>query len=49
MDRRSVSGRIAALRAECVVLGRELVAEGASLSVVEAFEVAGELQGLVTR
>ncbi|MGL4174555.1 MAG: DUF222 domain-containing protein [Dermatophilaceae bacterium] len=47
MDRGDLSSRIAALRAECVALGCELVADGSSLSVVEAFEVAGELQGVV--
>ncbi|MGL5867447.1 MAG: DUF222 domain-containing protein, partial [Dermatophilaceae bacterium] len=47
MDRGNLSSRIAALRAECVALGRELVAEGSALSVVEAFEVGGELQRLV--
>ncbi|MBM6405203.1 DUF222 domain-containing protein [Phycicoccus sp. CSK15P-2] len=47
MNRGTVSGRIAALRAECVALGRELVEHGRSLDAVEAFEVAGELQGVV--
>ncbi|MGL4743997.1 MAG: hypothetical protein ACRCZD_01220 [Phycicoccus sp.] len=47
MDRRGVSGEIAELRARCSALGRALVAEGSGLSVVEAFELAGELQGLV--
>lgn len=48
MDRGSVSSRIAALRAECTELGRELVERGRSLDAEEAFEVAGELQTLVT-
>ncbi|MGL5911725.1 MAG: hypothetical protein ACRCZP_17115, partial [Phycicoccus sp.] len=47
MDRGSVSEEIAELRARCAALGCRLVDEGSGLSVVEAFEVAGELQGLV--
>ncbi|MGL4176482.1 MAG: hypothetical protein ACRCSN_10430, partial [Dermatophilaceae bacterium] len=47
MDRGGVSDEIAELRARCVALGRRLVDEGSGLSVVEAFEVAGELQGVV--
>ncbi|MBR7742324.1 DUF222 domain-containing protein [Phycicoccus sp. BSK3Z-2] len=47
MDRGDVSSRIAALRAECAALGRELAASGASMTPDEAFAAAGELQGLV--
>ncbi|QIM21097.1 hypothetical protein G7075_08095 [Phycicoccus sp. HDW14] len=46
MDRGTISSRIAALREECARLGRELAESGRSLSAEEAFEVAGELQGL---
>ncbi len=47
MDRGQLSGRIAALREGCAVVGRELAESGHGLGAVEAFEVAGELQGLV--
>ncbi|MGL5930739.1 MAG: DUF222 domain-containing protein [Dermatophilaceae bacterium] len=46
MNRGGVSDEIVELRARCAALGRRLVEEGSGLSVVEAFEVAGELQGL---
>ncbi|MBD3783954.1 MAG: hypothetical protein IE926_13565, partial [Micrococcales bacterium] len=47
MDRGQLSSRIAALREECSRLGRELAEGGLGLSMTDAFEVAGELQGLV--
>ena len=47
MDRGQLSSRIAALRKECSRLGRELAEGGLGLSMTDAFEVAGELQGLV--
>lgn len=46
MDRGQVSSRIAALRAECALLGRELSEAGRGLAPDEAFELAGEAQGL---
>ncbi|QIM20958.1 hypothetical protein G7075_07150 [Phycicoccus sp. HDW14] len=46
MDRGTISSRIAVLREECARLGRELAESGHLLSAGEAFEVAGELQGL---
>ena len=47
MDRGGLSGRIAALREGCAAVGRELVEAGRGLDAVEAFELAGELQGVV--
>lgn len=47
MDRGRLSSRIAALRMECAAVGRELADGGRGLAADEAFEVAGELQGLV--
>ncbi len=47
MDRSQLSTRIARLRAECAEVGRELAESGGWLDPVEAFELAGELQGLV--
>ncbi|MBD3784879.1 MAG: DUF222 domain-containing protein, partial [Micrococcales bacterium] len=47
MDRGQLSSRIAVLREECSRLGRELAEGGLGLSMTDAFEVAGELQGLV--
>ena len=47
MDRGQLSSRIAALRVECAAVGRALAVGGRGLSAEDAFEVAGELQGLV--
>ncbi|MBD3783600.1 MAG: hypothetical protein IE926_11725, partial [Micrococcales bacterium] len=47
MDRGQLSSRIAGLRREVSALGRELAEGGLGLSMTDAFEVAGELQGLV--
>ncbi len=47
MDRGRLSSRIAALREGCAAVGRELVEAGRGLDAVEAFELAGELQGVV--
>ncbi|NHA70272.1 HNH endonuclease signature motif containing protein [Phycicoccus flavus] len=47
MDRGDVSSRIAALRGDAVALARDLAEHGRGLDPREAFEVAGELQGLV--
>ncbi len=47
MDRGQLSSRIAALREGCAAVGRELVEAGRGLDAVEAFELAGELQGVV--
>ncbi|WP_404352169.1 hypothetical protein LG324_04405 [Phycicoccus jejuensis] len=47
MDTETLSRRIAGLREECARLGRELAESGQSLSEDEAFELAGQLQGVV--
>ena len=46
MDIETISGRVAALRSQCAALGREVVAGGRGLSADEAFELAGQAQGL---
>ena len=48
MDREQASRRIAALRAEVATLGRELAEGARGWQPEDCFEVAGELQGLVT-
>ena len=48
MDREQASRRIAALRAEVATLGRELAEGARAWQPEDCFEVAGELQGLVT-
>src|SRR6476660_5784963 len=47
MDRGQLSSRIAAARAEVAALGRELAEHGRGLDASEAYELAGELQGVV--
>ncbi|NHA69414.1 HNH endonuclease signature motif containing protein [Phycicoccus flavus] len=47
MDRGDVSNRIAALRGDAVLLAKDLAENGRSLDPREAFEVAGELQGVI--
>src|SRR5687768_1475234 len=46
MDRGTMSSRVAALRAQCAALGREVVHGGRALGADEAFELAGEAQAL---
>ncbi len=46
MDIEVISDRVAALRAQCAALGREVVQGGGGLEAEEAFELAGDAQAL---